>query len=171
MLGWWYTGQHLDQFCRATLMLPSTGNQVRHRVHRNSLPILNGKVPKQNCPVYHQPHGTVLNVHRRLTRKRNCWIKSLFLFSLRTKMILVAWITDVWAMLPCNFGKCCHQRATRWDTGPMTDLKVSRNKFTYSQWESAQATWLKKSCLSKLLKKLPCVSSALDFIKSQHEGE
>ncbi len=44
--------------------------------------------------------------------------------------------------------------------------KISKYKFvTHSQWESAQATLLKKSCSAKLLKKLPCeVSSAWYFI-------
>ncbi len=49
---------------------------------------------------------TVVNAHRRLAQKRrNCWIKSLFLFSLCTKSILVAsenygWTTDVtWTIL------------------------------------------------------------------------
>ncbi len=29
----------------------------------------------------------------------------------------------LWAMFLGNFGQCCHQRATRWDTRPRTDLK------------------------------------------------
>lgn len=42
--------------------------------------------------------------------------------------------------------------------------KISKKKFvTRSQWESAQATLLKKSCTAKLLKKLLCVKPALDM--------
>ncbi len=36
--------------------------------------------------------------------------------------LMIHWAT-FWAMLPGNFVKCCCQRATRWDTGPVTDLK------------------------------------------------
>ncbi len=50
-------------------------------------------------------HGTLLNAHRRLTRKiRSCWIKSLFWFSSCTNCILVAsyhygWNTVTWTIL------------------------------------------------------------------------
>ncbi len=50
--------------------------------------------------------GTFMNARQRLTwKRRNCWIKSLFLFSLHTKSILIAskkygWTTDViWTIL------------------------------------------------------------------------
>ncbi len=60
-----------------------------------------------------------------LCKRKVCWcdtsalIKIILVCTLR---LMIHWAT-FWAMLPGNFGKCCCQRATRWDTGPTTDLK------------------------------------------------
>lgn len=85
-----------------------------------------------------------------------CYWQNIFLWTIALKekqylsastLRLMLHGTTFWAMSLGNFGQCCHQRATRWDTVPTTDRsKVSKQKFvTHSQ----------KSCPARLLKKLP----------------
>ncbi len=67
----------------AFMCIPLLANKARHIPGSTSEPCL--------LHQQHHTHVTVVNVHQRLPRKRrNCWIKSLFLFSLCTKSILVA---------------------------------------------------------------------------------
>ncbi len=52
----------------------------------SSLLVYDSKASSCISSTTHMHHGTLMNVQRRLTRKRgNCWIKLLFLFSLCTK--------------------------------------------------------------------------------------
>ncbi len=79
--------------------------------------------------------------------------------------LMLHWAT-FWAMLPGSFERCCRQRATRWDTGLTTDLKYPDGIF---QWESAQATLLKKNCPAELQKHFPVYNQPNSMIK-KHLG-
>ncbi len=54
------------------------------------------------------------------------------------------------------------QRATRWNTGPTTDLKYPNRNVLSILNGKCPSNIAQKSCLANLLKQLPCVSSDLE---------
>ncbi len=88
---------------------------------------------KEECTLMRS--GTIVNMHQSLTQKRiNCWIKSLFLFSLRTKIILATsknygWTIDatwtILAILPfwaLNVSVAFMVRCCLWRVRKLSDL-------------------------------------------------